>query len=166
MAAIVAEQRANISAAENEQADAVRRERTRKQNRVRQARKRDRDVKAKFGIDPSGNPTEKPRRSSSDGRVLGVATGVFAGPGDFHYVSFQHGKGEKDDARDPSLGREIPQLDRLPALGSEHRSSRPEAGRDLWGAKTRSRLRIPSFRSADRIYAPHTLRPSCCLLRL
>jgi hypothetical protein len=54
MAAIVAEQRANISAAENEQADAVRRERTRKQNRVRQARKRDRDVKAKFGIDPVG----------------------------------------------------------------------------------------------------------------
>lgn len=72
MAAIVAEQRANISAAENEQADAVRRERTRKQNRVRQARKRDRDVKAKFGIDPSGNPTEKPRRSSSDGRVLAL----------------------------------------------------------------------------------------------
>ena len=58
MAAIVAEQRANISAAENEQADAVRRERTRNQNRVRQARKRDRDVKAKFGIDPegAGNP--------------------------------------------------------------------------------------------------------------
>ena len=28
-------------------------------------------------------------------------------------------------------------------------------GNTLWAAKTRSRLHIPSFRSAHRIYAPH-----------
>jgi len=73
VAAEVERLRAEINAAENKQADAVRRERERKQAAVRQANKRTRDSRKKLGIDPSGDPTASRRRlTSGDGRVLGV----------------------------------------------------------------------------------------------